>query len=113
MQIFAYICWLFLAYLMVGKAGDILVGLFAPFPEWVCLLLTFYKSLASICPLLAIDAIMITKHLFIFNLQVNWVGEAAQWSACLRDLEFFGSIQAGAISFNYRLSQSELLTAKL
>ena len=97
MQIFAYICWLFLAYLMVGKAGDILVGLFAPFPEWVCLLLTFCKSLASICPLLAIDAIMITKHLFIFNLQVNWVNRRHNGQLVCLPQEFMGSIQAGAI----------------
>ena len=68
-QLFAFICWIFMTYLLVGKTGDILISLFAPLPPWFCYLQAYLKSLSSISLMLTIDTIMITRYCFIFWLQ--------------------------------------------
>jgi len=68
-QLFAFICWIFLVYLTIFKTGDIIIALVAPLPAWICYTHAFLKSLSSIMLMLTIDLILITRYLFIFNIQ--------------------------------------------
>ena len=79
-EMFSFICWICIAYLAIGKTGDIFISIFAPLPSWLCVFHAFFKSLTSIALLLTVDSIFLTRYIFIFLIQNPASVEDDFWS---------------------------------
>jgi hypothetical protein len=66
-QLVAYIWKIVIFYLVVARFCDTVNSIFGPFSEWMCFILWIIKGACTAAVLITINAVMLTRYIYIFH----------------------------------------------